>query len=569
MYQEDPPSLSKPLLGENQVKADNKAKREQISRDFRSDTLTIPTEEMIAAMAEATMGDDVYGEDEVTNSFQREIAALTGKEAALFVVTGTLSNQLALRTHLHQPPYAIVCDTRSHIHRYEAGGIAFHSGAATELTIPSNGHHIRLEEDIIPNLCLSDDIHFAPTRIISLENTLNGTIFPQDEIVKISDYAREKGIKMHLDGARLWNVAAETGLSLKELCQPFDTVSLCLSKGLGAPIGSILVGPREFIAKARHFRKLFGAGTRQTGSLAAAARVAVQSNFPKLRRTHELAKMAGEELQKLGVRLTCPVETCMVWMDTSSVGIQVKQLVERAAALPRPVKLGGERMVIHHQIDKQAVVDVINLVKTLIEEKKKEEEEQRSRGQDENQNRTNGSKGEKISSASALAATAAATAAGGSSSEEDAQEKKGTEATFSNMKNGVDVASDGSFRHYVNLTLPFPSRSSAEKVQKVIQVDKELRPHDVSKSFTIQEEKGSGGKVDLKVKISATTIRHLRLSTNAFLEDAALVTRTMAAFGGPREVKGGYEAEWVGPAASQPLSAARSELEQGSVGLAG
>lgn len=148
-----------------------------------------------------------------------------------------MSNQLALRTHLVQPPYTVLCDTRSHIHRYEAGGIAFHSGASTELVTPSNGHHLRWEEDVLPNLSLDDDIHFAPTRIVSLENTLNGTIFPQDEIVKISNEVRQRGLIMHLDGARIWNVAAETGLSIKELCDPFDTVSLCLSKGLGAPVG--------------------------------------------------------------------------------------------------------------------------------------------------------------------------------------------------------------------------------------------------------------------------------------------------------------------------------------------
>ena len=148
-----------------------------------------------------------------------------------------MSNQLALRTHLVQPPYTVLCDTRSHIHRYEAGGIAFHSGASTELVTPSNGHHLRWEEDVLPNLSLDDDIHFAPTRIVSLENTLNGTIFPQDEIVKISNEVRQRGLIMHLDGARIWNVAAETGLSIKERCDPFDTVSLCLSKGLGAPVG--------------------------------------------------------------------------------------------------------------------------------------------------------------------------------------------------------------------------------------------------------------------------------------------------------------------------------------------
>lgn len=155
----------------------------------------------------------------------------------MFVVSGTLSNQLALRTHLQQPPYSVLCDARAHIHRYEAGGVAFHSGAAVLPITPSNGHHLTLEADVLPNLVLGDDVHSAPTRVISLENTLNGLIFPQTEIRKIANEARKHDVRMHLDGARLWNVAQETGTSIRELCEPFDTVSLCLSKGLGAPIG--------------------------------------------------------------------------------------------------------------------------------------------------------------------------------------------------------------------------------------------------------------------------------------------------------------------------------------------
>lgn len=155
----------------------------------------------------------------------------------MFVVSGTMSNQLALRTHLTQPPHSVLMDDRCHVHRYEAGALATLSGA-TSLTIhPSNGRYLRWEEDIAPNLILDDNIHYAPTKIISLENTLNGTLFPQEEIRKISAHARELGVILHLDGARIWNVAAETGLSVQELCEPFDSVSLCLSKGLGAPIG--------------------------------------------------------------------------------------------------------------------------------------------------------------------------------------------------------------------------------------------------------------------------------------------------------------------------------------------
>ena len=515
-----------------QGKIDNARKLQLLARDFRSDTITAPTDSMIRAMAQASRGDDVYGEDETTNSFQAEIAALTGKESAIFVPSGTLSNQLALRTHLHQPPHTVLCDTRSHIHRYEAGGIAFHCGASTEIVAPSNGHHLRWEEDIKPNLNLSDDIHFSPTRIISLENTLNGTIFPQDEIVKISTEARKLGLIMHLDGARIWNVAAETGLSLKELCDPFDSVSLCLSKGLGAPIGSILVGPSQFIKKVRHFRKLYGAGVRQVGPLVAAARVGVVENYPKLNATHRLAKYAAEELEKLGVRLTAPVETSMVFLDTSSVGIPISELVSRAAQLEQPIKLGGGRMVIHHQIEKRAVDDLLDLIRVMKQEKHD-------------------------GKASGAVATAEAGGAG-------LYSNSMTAASASNLKQDTNIVftsigtsrPEDSMKHSLSLSLPFPDRTSAQTLTDSLTVDRELKPTEVRKQFTVTCS--SSGQVELGVKIFATTVRQLRLSVNAFLEDASLICRTMAHFDplqrGIDEVRK-IELE--------------SELEQGSVGVAG
>lgn len=208
------------------------------TRDLRSDTVTTPTESMHRAMSAAGGGDNIMLEDSTSMRFEADVAALCGKEAGLYVPSGTLSNQLCLRTWLLQPPYTVVCDARSHIHRYEAGGVSYHSGAAVELLRPSNGRYLRWEEDIKPSLVLDhDDTHAAPTAVVSLENTLNGTIFPQAEIVKIKQGLAPLGIKLHLDGARLWNVSAKTGLSMEELCRPFDSVSLCFSKGLGAPIG--------------------------------------------------------------------------------------------------------------------------------------------------------------------------------------------------------------------------------------------------------------------------------------------------------------------------------------------
>lgn len=545
-YKTAPLLPTDPLKG----KIDNARKQQLLARDFRSDTITAPTESMIRAMAEASRGDDVYGEDDTTNSFQTEIAALTGKESAIFVPSGTLSNQLALRTHLHQPPHTVLCDTRSHIHRYEAGGIAFHCGASTEIVAPSNGHHLRWDEDIKPNLNLSDDIHFSPTRIISLENTLNGTIFPQDEIVKISTEARKLGLIMHLDGARIWNVAAETGLSLKELCDPFDTVSLCLSKGLGAPIGSILVGPSQFIKKVRHFRKLYGAGVRQVGPLVAAARIGVLENYPKLQATHQLARYAGKELEKLGVRLTAPVETSMVFLDTASIDIPISELVSRAAALPTPIKLGGGRMVVHYQIEKQAIDDLLDLIRLMKKEK--------ADGSGPATSVAAGSgAGLYSSSMTSGNAAAAATTNGSASHVRSSSTASDRGLVFQTIGASSQHSSD-EMRHSVSLVLPFPDRQSALTLQQSISVDKELKPKEVRKEFSILPPSASSETVELGVQIFATTVRQLRLSVNAFLEDASLVCRTMAEFD---PLKRGID--------EVSRLQLESELEQGSVGVAG
>ncbi|KAI0085621.1 pyridoxal phosphate-dependent transferase [Irpex rosettiformis] len=323
---------------------------------------------MYAYASLASVGDDVYHEPS-TAALEAHMAKLTGKEAALFIPSGTMSNQLALRTHLKQPPYSVLCDHRAHINNYEAGGTAFHSGAHTLPVIPSNGHHITLEE-IEQNITLGDDIHGAKTEVIALENTLNGTIFPQGEIIRISEFAHQNNVKLHLDGARIWHVAAETATPLKTLCDPFDSVSLCFSKGLGAPIGSCLVGSTEFIRKARWFRKLFGGGMRQTGILAASAAYALTYNFPQLARVHDLTKRLEAGLRELGVKILS-AETCMVFFDATPLGISYLELVTRAAELPSPIRLGGSRLVVHIQTSPKAAEDLVDLIRVLAEEKAK------------------------------------------------------------------------------------------------------------------------------------------------------------------------------------------------------
>ncbi|KAF9042107.1 threonine aldolase [Panaeolus papilionaceus] len=357
----------------------NAAKRKEISRTFICDeTTTVPTEEMYQYGTRATLGDDVYFEPS-TAALEAHVANLTGKEAALFVPSGTASNQIAIRAHLTQPPYSIICDHRAHIHKYEAGGAAFHSGAAVIPVVPSNKHHLTVQ-DIKNNIIISSDIHFAPTQVVCLENTLNGTIIPQEEVIKIAEYVHSEGLQLHLDGARIWHVAAETSTPLKELCAPFDTVSLCFSKGLGAdrlilafqgaPVGSILVGPKALITKARWFRKLFGGGMRQTGILAGCAAYALSHNFPQLPRVHALAKRLEAGLEEIGATILSRAETCMVFYDPSSIGVTYDEIGDRGSELPEPLFLGGSRLVVHVQTTESAVDDFLSVVRKLAEEKK-------------------------------------------------------------------------------------------------------------------------------------------------------------------------------------------------------
>lgn len=344
----------------------NHQKRELISRDFRSDTMTAPTEEMFEFMKTASIGDDVYGEDSVTTAFQEKIAQLTGKEAAAFCVSGTMTNQLAIRTWLTQPPHSVLCDARAHIHNHEAGGIAFHSQATTIPVKPRNDHTLTLE-DVEESIILEDDIHYAPTKLVCLENTIKGLVHPIQEIRKIGDYCHERNIKFHCDGARIWEASAKTGLSILELCEPFDSVSLCLSKGLGAPIGSVLVGPRDFINKVRWFRKMFGGGIRQCGSIVAAADYCVIYNFPRLAETHRLARHLADGLAALGVRIPVPVETNHVFIDPSPIGIHINALCRKAEE-EKQIRLSGSRLIIHIQIAPSSIEELIQLVRTMKEE---------------------------------------------------------------------------------------------------------------------------------------------------------------------------------------------------------
>lgn len=232
--------------------------------DFRSDTITTPTVPMLTAIENTTLFDDVFLEDPTTTSLESSMASLTSHESALLVLSGTMGNQVALRCHLTQPPHSVLCDNRAHILNSEAGGVASLSGAQVMGIAPSNGIYLTVE-DVKKHAVISDDIHSCPTKVIALENTLSGTIMPLSEVRKISAFARENDIRLHLDGARLWEVVAAGAGSLPDFCKCFDSVSLCFSKGLGAPIGSMMVGSKAFIKHARWIRKSIGGGIRMSG----------------------------------------------------------------------------------------------------------------------------------------------------------------------------------------------------------------------------------------------------------------------------------------------------------------
>ncbi|KAK6463050.1 pyridoxal phosphate-dependent transferase [Scheffersomyces coipomensis] len=326
------------------------------SNEFRSDTFTVPTRGMIeASYLTSTYGDSVYKEDEITLELESKMCELTGKPAALFCVSGTMSNQIGLRANLYQPPYSILCDYRSHVFLHEAGGLATLSQAMVHPVIPSNGDYLTFE-DVISNITLDDgDIHAAPTKVVSLENTLHGIIMPIEEIAKVSQFCKQNDIKLHLDGARLFNASVETGITLKEYCSYFDSVSLCLSKSLGAPIGSILVGEIPFINKANHFKKQCGGGIRQAGIITSMAIYAIDNNLKLIKKSHNFAKQVGQFCQDHGIILESPVDTNFVFIDIKKSGIDDGYLIELAKSSKYNLKLMGGRLAFHFQLSQSSV----------------------------------------------------------------------------------------------------------------------------------------------------------------------------------------------------------------------
>lgn len=261
--------------------------------DLRSDTLTQPTDEMRRVIAGAEVGDDVFGEDPTINTLQDRVAKMLGKEAGLFVPSGTMGNQIAINVHT-QPGDEVICEINSHIFNYEGGAPALLSGVQLH-PLQGEAGHFTVEQ--VKAALRPPDHHFPHTRLVVVENTHNragGAIFPLEHIKSISTFAWENGLKMHCDGARLWNAHVATGIALAEYGSYFDTISLCLSKGLGAPVGSVLVGSAEDMDRAHRYRKLYGGGMRQAGILAAAGLYALEHNLRRLELDHERAKKLAE-----------------------------------------------------------------------------------------------------------------------------------------------------------------------------------------------------------------------------------------------------------------------------------
>lgn len=280
--------------------------------DFRSDTVTLPTPAMLAYMQSAPVGDDVFGEDPSINALEAKTAGLFGMEAGLFCPSGTMTNQLAIKTHT-QAGDEVICEELSHIYQYEGGGIASNSGASVKLL---RGNRGRITAEQVLAAIHPDDVHKPISKLVSLENTCNrggGACYDFSEIEAIQKVAKSNGLGLHLDGARIFNAIVHKKEDPKQYGKVFDSISICLSKGLGAPVGSVLLGSAPFIKKARRWRKVFGGGMRQAGSLAAAGIYALDNHIERLKEDHAKAlEIKNALLKKDFVKEIFEVETNIV-----------------------------------------------------------------------------------------------------------------------------------------------------------------------------------------------------------------------------------------------------------------
>lgn len=346
-----------------------------ITVDLRSDTVTKPTLAMRRAMAEAEVGDDVYGEDPTVNRLQRRAAEIFEREDALFVPSGSMGNLLAIRAHT-RPTNEVICEARSHVNLYELASMSAIAGCMPRTTLAAGGI---LTWEMIEPLIREKIYYDSQTAMVSLENTNNmhgGTVYPKEIADHVCDKAHEAGLKVHLDGARIFNAAVALGRSVADLTRKFDSVMFCLSKGLGAPVGSMLVGPEKFIEEAHIGRKLLGGGMRQAGVLAAAGLVALEETPKILHRDHENARYLAEGLAQIeGISLDPKkVVTNIVIFDVSETGHTASAICEQLEK--RKVRCGSTdqfsiRMVTHYDVDRAGIDRALAVVGEVVESRKK------------------------------------------------------------------------------------------------------------------------------------------------------------------------------------------------------
>ncbi len=340
-------------------------KQEFMLIDLRSDTFTLPTPLMLRAMIEAKVGDDVFVEDPSVNQLEEKAAQMFGMEAALYMPTGTMSNQVAIKAHT-QPGDEVICERTSHVYQYEGGGIAFNSSASVSLI---DGNLGKLNAEQVDAAINPDDVHKPRTSLVSLENTANrggGSCYEISAIQDIRKVCDEHDLKLHLDGARLFNALVAKNQSSLEYGKLFHSISICLNKGLGCPIGSILIGTKEYIRRCRRIRKIFGGGMRQAGYMAATGIYALDNHITRLAEDHEHAKMIGKALEeKAYIGKILPVETNIIVFeikDGKTPG-QIVQQFKEYDILCLPMSATQVRMVVHLGITR----DMVNRILEVLE----------------------------------------------------------------------------------------------------------------------------------------------------------------------------------------------------------
>jgi len=336
--------------------------------DFRSDTVTKPSKAMMDAMFSAPVGDDVFGEDPTINELQEYAANLFGKEAALYCSSGTQTNQIAINVHV-TPGGEVITHKESHVYKYEGGGIARNSGASVRLL---DGNRGRISVDQIkPWINNPDDVHYPLTQLVSLEDTSNrggGAIYDFEEIKKIRQFCNEQNLPLHLDGARLMNAMVENGIDIKEYASQFDSISLCLSKGLGAPVGSLLIGTKDFIKKSHRVRKVFGGGMRQAGVIAAGGLYALKNNVERLREDHAHARALEAAFNEMSwVDHVMGVETniVVVVLKDEEQRDPIIAKFNEAGMAPMPFGPGMIRFVTHLDISTSDIDRTVEFIKSI------------------------------------------------------------------------------------------------------------------------------------------------------------------------------------------------------------